>query len=172
MPSGGSSARPAGSEIRRRQTVPVARLLQRLLTPAARKQGFAETAVLADWPEIVGKDMANRCQPIKITRQRRKNEPGTLVVGAAPVMALELQHTAPQIIERINTYFGFKAICRLQLKSTHRRAMPQRKPVEKPVTLTSSQQAFIDRTASDIHDQTLRQALEKLGTTVLTKARL
>lgn len=165
-----ASKTPTGSDVRRRQTLPVSRLLQKLLTPAARRHGFAETAVLADWPEIVGVDMAKRCQPLKITRQRGKNEPGTLVIQASPIMALELQHASPQIIDRINTYFGFRAIHRLRLiASGVRQPPPTRSKPQLP--LSASQRDFIHETAAGIEAEPLRKALAALGAAVMTKVR-
>lgn len=159
----------SGFYTRQRQTVPVARLLQRVLTPAARRHGFAETAVLADWPAIVGPMMAKRCQPIKISRGRGKSAPGTLVVMASPVMALELQHAAPQIVDRVNTYFGYRAIAKLHLIGGRVQTSPVIKP-KKTIPLSDDQNEFIAETASAIESDPLRNALAALGKAVMTKA--
>lgn len=162
-----ASTTPSGGTKRQRQTVPVARLLQRLLTPAARRQGFAETAVIADWPEIVGSELAKRCQPLKVSRGRGPRG-GTLVVQAPPVMTLELQHSAPQIIERINTYFGFSAIVKMRLVAG---PMPRAKAVaaKSAKTLSAKQAQTLSDATAEIEMQGLKQALEALGHAVMLR---
>ena len=40
---------------------------------------------------------------------------GTLLLQVGGAAALELQHAAPQLLERINTYFGHQAVRQLRL---------------------------------------------------------
>ena len=88
-------------------------LLGKVLDPASRRRGLAEVGVLTDWPSIVGADLAARCQPVKLTGSGERG--GTLHVHVAGAAALELQHSEPQLLERINGYFGYRAVARLRL---------------------------------------------------------
>lgn len=155
---------------RKRQTVSVGRLLQHALTPAARRHGFAETAVLADWASIVGPELAQLCQPIKVARRRGRSQPGTLVVQASPISILELQHSAPQIIDRINTYFGFPAIATMRLQAGRVRRHVVEKLVKfKPLSV--DQREFITKTAEQVQAHALRTAVERLGNAVFSRER-
>src|SRR5918996_2842921 len=89
-------------------------LLTRLLDPVSRRRGLAEARVLTDWPSIVGAGLAARCQPVKLTGGGHGHG-GILHVHVAGIAALELQHSEPQLIERINSYFGHPAVARLRL---------------------------------------------------------
>ncbi len=81
------------------------------------KRGFAEGGLAADWPGIVGTELAQRCRPGKLAFARgaeRRN--GTLTLRVEAPFATEVQHMAPQIMERINGYFGYGAVARLRLQ--------------------------------------------------------
>ena len=79
-------------------------LLGKVLDPASRRRGLAEAGVLTDWPSIVGEALAARCQPVKLTGSGRGHG-GILHVHVAGSAALELQHSEPQLLERINSLF-------------------------------------------------------------------
>lgn len=75
-----------------------------------KKRGFAEVRVATRWPEIVGENLAGQTLPEKLSRGR---DGGTLTLRVSGAAALELTYLTPQLIERINTYFGFRAVARL-----------------------------------------------------------
>ncbi len=81
------------------------------------KRGFAEGGLAADWPGIVGAELATRCRPGKLAFARAaERREGTLTLRVEAPFATEVQHLAPQIMERINGYFGYPAVARLRLK--------------------------------------------------------
>ena len=101
-------------------------LLGKVLDPASRRRGLAEAGVLTDWPSIVGEALAARCQPVKLTGGGHGHG-GILHVHVAGSAALELQHSEPQLLERINSYFGYPAVARLRLIRAPL-ALPRRVP--------------------------------------------
>jgi protein-disulfide isomerase len=103
---------------------PLAELLEECIGPAFAAQGFASTDILGAWPEIVGERLSRYCQPSKLEWPRRRqrdeegrSEPGTLVVRVEGVFALELQHLAPVVIQRINAHYGWACVGRIVLRS-------------------------------------------------------
>ena len=93
----------------------VARLLGAILDPAARRRGFTEASLLADWATIVGPVLARRCQPLRVEHAPGGGAAARSCCRPAAAAAIELQHATPQLIERINTYFGHRAIRQLRL---------------------------------------------------------
>ncbi|TFI56512.1 DUF721 domain-containing protein [Sphingomonas parva] len=83
---------------------------------AFRRFGFVQSSVVSRWKEIVGDRYAGVSCPesIRFPPGRRSGGVLTLVVeGAhAPVM----QHVAPVIVERVNRFFGYEAVSRVQFK--------------------------------------------------------
>jgi hypothetical protein len=89
-------------------------ILSTIAAPALRRQGFARAEVLSRWAEIVGPELAAGCQPERITF-KRDGSGATLKVRVEPGLGPEIQHRAPDIIERINGYFGYRAVQALSL---------------------------------------------------------
>lgn len=138
---------------------PIAGAVGLAAAAALRKRGLAETRIVTHWPEIVGHDMAAFACPEKLTA--RGKDGGTLLVRVDGAMALELQHLTPLIIEKINGFFGYKAVARLRFQqgpvSVTRR---QRRP---KLTLSDDQKAGIAALLTHIEDDALRQRLQALG---------
>ncbi len=151
---------------RRRATAAVSRLLTKLLTPAARQRGFAAVAVIEEWPAIVGPDLARRCHPVRLAFRPGSKTGGTLVLQAAGGAALELQHSTPQLLERVNDYFGFRAAARLQLLQMPLR--PAKAAPAAPPTrpLTDAEEAVLAAGVAGIGDSELGAALAALGRSI------
>ena len=115
------------------RAVRLPRLLGGILDPAARRRGFAEASLLADWATIVGPVLARRCQPVRIDHPPGRRQGGTLLLQAGGGVALELQHAAPQLLERINTYFGHRVVRQLRLLQM---PLPPRRAPSPPPTAT------------------------------------
>ena len=130
------------------------------------KRGLGAGRLLTDWQAIVGDDLAERCLPQKIVFPRNQRNDGVLHLLADPAWAPEIQHLEPLIIERINSYFGYKAVTRLALRqgSLPRREKIRRRP---PRALTAPEQAALGERIAPITDESLRMALEALGRTLL-----
>jgi hypothetical protein len=147
-------------------------LLGKVLDPASRRRGLAEAGVLTDWPSIVGEVLAARCQPVKLTGSSRGHG-GVLHVHVAGSAALELQHSEPQLLERINSYFGYPAVTRLRLIGAPL-ALPRHVPAAAAVTapgpLDAAARAEIEAVVRPVADDALRAALSGLGATLKARS--
>lgn len=83
------------------------------LRKAAAAKGFAEPDVLLRWEEAVGPHLAGLCQPMKVSYGSSIG--ATLTVRVDGGHAPEIKHQEPQIVERINRFYGYRAISRLKL---------------------------------------------------------
>ena len=98
-----------------------------------------------------------------ISRERRD---GTLHIRVAPGLGLEVQHREPVLVERINAFFGYRAVARLALKQgPSARFTESRLPPPRP--LKSEERRALDRQLADIEDPALRAALDRLGAAVI-----
>lgn len=157
---------------------PLADLIGKAMTPACRKRGFASVDLLASWPDIVGARYAERVQPDKLIWPRRPEEavlaeeaapqPATLVVHTDGATALMLSHEMPQIIERINSFYGWAAVGRIKIVQKPVAIPPQkrRKPLR---ALTVAEQNLLDTQLAGVEHEGLRKALKKLGAQVLAR---
>jgi hypothetical protein len=106
----------------------VGSFLPQLTRKAFARYGFSTAALLTDWAAIVGPELARstaperlkwprRPQPVEEDGERsaRARQGATLIVRVEGARALEVQFAAPQILERINAYFGHAAVAHLRL---------------------------------------------------------
>ena len=149
---------------------PLAELIDACVGPAFAAQGFASTDILAAWPDIVGDRLARACQPTKLEWPRRRRdgdgrgEPGTLVVRVEGVFALELQHLAPVVVERINAYYGWACVGRLVLRQGRVRRATARSAA---AAIDPARRGEVALAVSQIADDPLREALDRLGVAVV-----
>ena len=109
---------------------PIMQSLRGVLRPLFFRQGFTDEELLLRWPEIVGSALAPSVMPLRLSKAR-DDESGTLrLLCANGGVALEVQHLEKQILSRINSYFGYKAVSRLSLTQgplPRRKSKPQEK---------------------------------------------
>ncbi len=131
-----------------------------------RHHGFAEAGIVTDWPAIVGETLAAHSTPIRLGFPRGKRLEGTLHVSVSGALALELQHLEPLVLERINGYFGYRAVGRLKLVHDGRKPAPPPAVRAAPDRDEAAADAKLPPGIADIEDPGLRQALERLGRAV------
>jgi hypothetical protein len=88
------------------------------LRGVALKRGMAEHRLIEAWPEIVGRDIARHCHPVRLSPPRGKGLGGTLVVSAPGPLVPEVTHMADQIVERVNAVHGHRAVSRLRVETS------------------------------------------------------
>lgn len=85
-------------------------------------RGKMQARLLRDWPQIVGPDMAKRCAPDSLTFPRDGGGNGTLTLRASAAHALDIHYAEPVLLERLASYFGYRAITRLRIVQTRENA--------------------------------------------------
>ena len=143
----------------------VATSLPRLAAPVLRKRGFAQARLITDWPAIVGDLMARETVPQKLVFPRGSRDGATLHLRVTTGFALELQHIAPQIIQRINGFFGYRAVAKLRYMQGPIPPLKKPRKVSLP-RLSEVAEARLQRNLDGIDDDNLRQSLAALGRAV------
>jgi hypothetical protein len=118
---------------RRRYATGLEDLARKLAAPALRRHGFAQDALVARWPEIVGERFAEVSLPMKLSFALESRTGGTLSIRIEGPLATQFQHAESLVIERVNQFFGYAAVARLKLMQG---AVPpqqgRRLPVQNP----------------------------------------
>lgn len=151
---------------KRKPIVALSTLASGLLAESFAKQGFASSELVTRWPEIVGADVAEHAQPLKIQWRRPAEgdpqEPGTLVMRVEGPAAIEIQHLAGVILERVNRFFGWAAVDRIAMRQA-----PLKRPKPRPSRVIDAEEAAkIAQTLPAIEDEDLKQALARLGAAI------
>jgi hypothetical protein len=153
--------RPRGGEAKA-----IADLMPTIGRTAFRRFGFVQSSVVTRWPEIVGPRHARHCTPESIRFPPGEKSEGILQLVVTPTHAPLISHVIPEIIERVNRFFGYRAVARVKLRQgavqapsgtaaavTTRPSPPSLKPI--PMELGDS--------LRDIGDPELRTVLESLA---------
>ncbi|NLR37755.1 DUF721 domain-containing protein [Novosphingobium sp. ERW19] len=150
--------RPRGGEARQ-----IADLMPAIGRTAFRRFGFVQSSVVTRWPEIVGERHARHCMPESIRFPPGEKSEGILQLVVSPAHAPLIQHVTPEIIDRVNRFFGYNAVAKVKIrqgavqapkpKEAPRAAPPSLKPI--PMELGDS--------LRDIGDPELRTVLESLA---------
>ena len=146
---------------------PLSQLVGKTIADAFARQGFASTGLVTHWDEIVGAEISAHAEPLRMNWPRKVHEddpePATLILRVEGPVALEIQHLSGVIIERVNRFFGFRAVGRIAIRQA-----PLARPAAKPRPAPPDP-AVIARLAEgmpQIADEKLRNALARLGAVV------
>jgi hypothetical protein len=136
--------------------------LPRVVAPIVARHGGGVLARLkSDWAAIIGTELAGATWPEALGRG------GVLKLRVASAKALEIQHRAPLLVERINLFFGREAVTRLALVQGPL-PLPELAGVRELVRpLAAGETVALDRQLAEIDDPELRQALGRLGRAVI-----
>jgi hypothetical protein len=150
--------RPRGGQARS-----IADLMPEVGRTAFRRFGFVQSSVVTRWPEIVGPRHARVCAPESIRFPPGEKSEGILQLVVVPAHAPIIQHVIPEIMERVNRFFGYRAVAKVKMRQGEVKppagsepravAPPSLKPV--PMELGES--------LRDIGDPELRAVLESLA---------
>ena len=154
---------------------PLRETVGKLIGESFRQRGFASAELVTRWAEIAGAEIAAHSEPLKIqwTRPPRSvgpdgasmdsgQEPGTLVLRVEGPAAIEIQHAANIICERVNRFLGWRAVARLAL----RQAPLRRGEPKKSRAIDPEATARLAASLPEIADENLREAVARLGTAV------
>jgi hypothetical protein len=158
------AARPRMNKPTKTYPKPLADFVAPCLGDVFARQGFASGELVTHWAEIVGEEVAGLAEPLKLQWPRNSAdepaEPALLLLRVEGPAAIEIQHLAPVILERVNRYLGWRAVGRIGIRQAplvHR----GRKPRPAPPTVAETTEVAAGLTG--IEDAPLRDALARLG---------
>lgn len=162
---------------RRGGFTPIGREVATAVKPAFDQRGFSVGEILRDWPEIVGRDYAGFTAPDRVHWPRRppeeqeerprprsrRPEGATLVIRVDGPRAIEVQHRSDIVLERINTYFGWRAVSALRFVQAPVTRAERRKRRPPP---SDAAVAALERELTQVRKPELRHALARLGSQI------
>ncbi|MEP3785152.1 DciA family protein [Ascidiaceihabitans sp.] len=150
-------------------------LLGDRIRTASESRGFAQSRLLTHWAEIAGPSVAEIARPVEVSYTRGgMGATLTLLTTGAQATMLEMQKE--QIRAKVNAVYGYNAIARVRITQTAptgfaegQVAFAARKADTAPARLDPKDVAQALQTVAPVADDGLRQALERLGTNILTR---
>jgi hypothetical protein len=129
---------------------------------AFRRFGFVQSSVVTRWPEIVGPARAKICAPEAIRFAQGEKSDGTLHLVVMPAHAPIISMVLPEIVERVNRFFGYNAVARARLRQGEVKPRPYVAAPAQPAMLRPIPMDLGD-SLRDVGDPELRAVLESLA---------
>lgn len=149
--------RPRGQGVRA-----IGDLMPEIGRTAFRRFGFVQSSVVTRWPEIVGPRHARVCSPEAIRFPPGEKAEGIMELVVLPAHAPLIQQVIPEIIERVNRFFGYRAVARVKLRQGAVTPPAENRPAAPPPSLKPIPLELGD-SLRDIGDPELRTVLESLA---------
>ncbi len=137
---------------------PIGAVVPTVTRKTFRRHSPAAAQIMADWPIIVGAKVASMTTPRKLDR-------GTLTIGCAGSVAMDLHYVGVELIKRINTHLGGQPVH--SLRFTQAGMPPRPPPVPKPPPEAIAE---AEAAVAGLPEGELRDALAALGRVVLGRA--
>ena len=94
---------------------PFSSSIPKTLKKHLKKGGYNYSNIVDNWTKIVSKKISDSCYPITI-KMGKEMRNGTLVLNVLHGKELEIEYAKKEIIDKINSFFGYDCISQITLK--------------------------------------------------------
>ena len=94
---------------------PFSSSIPKTLRKHLRKSGYNYSNIVDNWTKMVKSEIFNACYPITI-KMNKEMRNGTLVLNVVHGKEMEIEYKKNEIIDNINSFFGYKCISNITLK--------------------------------------------------------
>ena len=134
---------------------PFSRTIPNGLKKLLKKGSYNYSNIIDNWAKMIGKDVSNICYPSTIKMGKEMNN-GTLVLNVIHGNELTVEYSKQEIIDKINSFFGFKCIKQVKLK-----VIGEKKIFKQTVHLKKDKKNY-DNKLENINNEALKKSLNKL----------
>ena len=94
---------------------PFSRKIPKNLKKYLKKSGYNHSSIVDNWTKMVNKKISNICYPEKIKFNKLVKN-GTIVLKVLHGKELEVEYQKNEIIDKINSFFGYNCVGKIDLK--------------------------------------------------------
>ena len=80
-----------------------------------RKGGYNYSNIVDNWTKIVNKKISDSCFPITV-KMKKEMKDGDLILNVIHGKEIEIEYAKNEIMEKINSFFGYNCISKITLK--------------------------------------------------------
>jgi len=80
-----------------------------------KRNGYNYSEIISKWNKLVGKEISSYSYP-KSIKMDKGGDSGTLVLSVKRGSEIDIEYSKKDIIDKINSYFGYKLINEIRLK--------------------------------------------------------
>ena len=132
---------------------PFSSSIPKTLKKYLKKGGYNYSNIVDNWTKIVSKKISDSCYPttIKMGKEMRN---GTLILNVIHGKELEIEYSKKEIIEKINSFFGYDCITKISLKIVQEKIKPEHNKLVKIKNLTK-----INKKIDKVNNSQLKNSL-------------
>ena len=131
---------------------PFSSSIPKTLKKHLKKGGYNYSNIVDNWTKMVSKKIADACYPITVKMGKEMRE-GTIVLNVIHGKELEVEYEKNEIMDKINSFFGYKCISNVILKIVQDTVKPK-----KSFTKIKNFSKIEDK-MSKVNDETLKSSL-------------
>jgi len=135
---------------------PFGNTLPRGVRGILRKNGYNYSEIISKWNFLVGKNIANSCFP-KSIKMSQENKNGTLILSVQRGDEINVEYSKKEIINKINSYFGYKLIDQIRLQTYN-----SKKIKEKKQNILNKSTKTFEKKINEIKSKDIKNSLSQL----------
>ena len=135
---------------------PFGNTLPRGIKGILKKNGYNYSEIINKWNFLVGQDISNCCYP-KSIKVSRANKNGILVLSVERGNEINVEYSKQEIINKINSYFGYKLISEIRLQTFNSANIKQKKQ-----NILSKSSKKFEKKINEIKNKNIRNSLSQL----------
>ena len=132
---------------------PFSSSIPKTLKKHLRKGGYNYSNIVDNWTNMVSKKISDACYPTTVKMGKEMRD-GTLVLNVIHGKEMEVEYEKKEIIDKINSFFGYNCIGNIKLKITQNKIKLNEKIFPKIKNLSK-----IEEKISGVNDNSLKSSL-------------
>ena len=97
---------------------PFSNSIPKTLKKYLRKGSYNYSNIVDNWIRIVNKNISDACYPVSV-KMKKNMKDGTLILNVIHGKEVEIEYAKNEIIDKINSFFGYNCIGGITLKIVH-----------------------------------------------------
>ena len=146
------------------QTKQLGWYVSKIAKPFFNRQGFVKGYIIDNWEEIVGENYCKISIPEKLRIQKGG---GILTIATDGATATEMEYIKPEIIKKVNDYYGYRAISRIRFRNSYLKGSENKK--EKKIIKEIIKKQDISVSLNDFEEGKIKEAISSLGRFIVNK---
>ena len=94
---------------------PFSSSIPKTLKKYLRKGGYNYSNIVDNWTKMVSKKISDACYPLTV-KMGKEMKDGTLILNVIHGKEMEVEYEKQEIIDKINSFFGYNCISQVTLK--------------------------------------------------------
>tara|TARA_B100000963_G_scaffold298436_1_gene270157 strand:- start:1048 stop:1533 length:486 start_codon:yes stop_codon:yes gene_type:complete len=128
---------------------PFSSSIPKTLKKHIRKGGYNYSNIVDNWTNMVNKKISDACYPIRI-KMNKEMKNGTLVLNVIHGKEMEIEYEKKEIIDKINSFFGYNCINQVTLKIIQDKIMLKKKVFPKITNISKIEEKMKKVKNSDL----------------------